>query len=242
MANPSERDAARDSVYCEAYRRWFDSLPADQRRRLAKLGLDKPDASYHAGNDVGMLEDAAMRNEASEWGNPAAAIEGAIEPEEEHEIDDAFSKALAWATQGKTLVQIGQRLGIILHIWKPALLRGLQIEIQRERAADFSRELGEDLADDTGAAGLFLEWLSRGTSLSQWGQRVLAAIYVLRPQLVGAPTLAAIGAHNNKTRQAVDKLVQDFRDTFGGVKSRAMRPDENRKRCKRAQLQRTSRH
>jgi len=243
MANPSACDAARDLAYCAAYREWFDALDPAEQRRLAKLGLDKPEGNHHSGSGIGMIEDAAMRNEASEWCDPISAIEVPV-VDFERELDDAFSRSLAWTTQGRTLVEIGQRLAVVLHFWMPALLAGLGIELQRECAAAFLQEMADPLSRESGGMdglGPFLEWLSRGTSLSQWGQRVLAAVYVLRPGLIESPTLEAIGALNNKTRQAVDKLVQDFRDTFGGIKSRAMRPEENRKRCKRAQLQRTSR-
>ena len=229
--------AKPETPYERAYKLWFEALPAAEQNRLRKLGLDKPAPdSQRAGSGVGLSGDAAERKEASERWDPA---EIDAEPGWERELADGFAKAMAWAAAGKTLVEIGQRLTIILHAWKPALLAGLQLEIERELADDFEEACAD--AGPSQLAGPVLEWISRGSSLSQWGQRFLAAIYVVSPGLIQAPTLARIGAQNNKTRQAVDKLVQDFRDTFGGIKSRAMRPEQNRITCRNAQLRKASR-
>jgi hypothetical protein len=86
--------------------------------------------------------------------------------------------------------------------------------------------------------GRVLVWASQASSLVQMGQRLYVILYVLKPALIEGMTLEAIGAQNQVTRQAIDKLVTDFRDTFG-VKSHVMRPEQTRKRCKQSQLTRT---
>jgi hypothetical protein len=60
-------------------------------------------------------------------------------------------------------------------------------------------------------------------------------IYILCGDLIDSSTCAAIGALDNKSRQAANKPIQDFRDTFGGIKSLSMRGKETRKRCKNSQ-------
>lgn len=164
------------------------------------------------------------------------SIEAAVQVE--NEIAAAFGSALAWCIKATNLPEMGRRLLAVLHIWRPSLVEGLAQQIERQLAEEFRDQVGGDDDKSGGALGSVLEWARRGTSLSQLGQRLLAIAYVLRPALIGGQTLAAIGSATGKTRQAVDKLVQDFRDTFGGLRSRNMRPEENRLVCRNAQLSR----
>jgi hypothetical protein len=85
--------------------------------------------------------------------------------------------------------------------------------------------------------GSVLHWASQAKSLVQMGQRMYVMLYVLRPALIEGMTLANIGKQNAVTRQAVDKLITDFRLTFG-VTGRTMRSDETRRRCRASQLNR----
>jgi len=76
--------------------------------------------------------------------------------------------------------------------------------------------------------------LGRQPRLSAVGHRTLAALYVLRPDLLEGVALEEIGGGCGITRQALSKLVSDFRDCFGGVRNRAMKSDETRARCRGA--------
>jgi len=101
------------------------------------------------------------------------------------------------------------------------------------------------LAADDRAAMLrmpdFWAWvciLGRRPRLSAIGHRTLAAIYVLRPDLLDGEPLCDIGSGSGISRQGLSKLVSDFRDCFGGVRNRTMKSDETRARCRAARRQR----
>jgi hypothetical protein len=83
----------------------------------------------------------------------------------------------------------------------------------------------------------FWAWLcmlGRRPRLSAVGHRALAALYVLRPDLLDGVALEELGSACGITRQALSKLVSDFRDCFGGVRNRTMKSDETRARCRAA--------
>ncbi len=83
-----------------------------------------------------------------------------------------------------------------------------------------------------------LRWASRANSLVQMGQRMYVMLYILRPALIHGMTLEDIGRESRVTRQAIDKLVIDFRDTFQGSQNHVMKSEEARRKCKKAQLNR----
>lgn len=230
--NPYSNSAARlrrHQSYEAAYETWVESLPESERARLNDLGLLKP-VPEQFGKIAG-VDDDELEREIEDEGLPT--------PEEERELQDAISRALLWCVQGRTIVEVGQRWLAVMYIWRSALIAGMTVEIDREMAAEAIREVGDD--DSKGGSEFVLEWGVRGNRLSQIGQRVMAIAYVQLPAAIGDATLAAIGAIcGNKTRQAIDKLVQDFRDTFGGMRSSMMRDDNHRLTCKKSQLQRTS--
>lgn len=96
----------------------------------------------------------------------------------------------------------------------------------------------EQLCD---AAVLFhrvLVWCSQARSVVEAGQRLNVMLYVMAPDLIEAATLEKIASVNNHTRQNVDKMVQDFRDTFAGQRSGPMKSEAARKAYKEAQLKR----
>ena len=223
---PQDR-ALRHQCYQIAYERWFAALPKDEQRRLREIGLGKPEAEQFG--PVNWAE----RDEDFEWEVVAAAPAGSTE---ETALSVAFSEALAWCCGAKDVVGMGQRLLIVMYAWRPALVAGLALEIERELIEQFRRDVSG--GDDGNALGSVLEWARRGATLAQIGQRLLAMVYVVCPGAIEGLTLADIGRKFNKTRQAIDKLVQDFRDTFGGMKSRSMRSEQNRLICRKAQLKR----
>jgi hypothetical protein len=112
----------------------------------------------------------------------------------------------------------------------------------------YSRHPMEDIEPDEDrpgdmrrAAELFhrvLLWMSGGKSLVEAGQRLNVAIYILCPDIIGAQTLEKIGAKSSHTRQNIDKLVMDFRDTFRGQRNHLMKSDKAREAFKQAQLSR----
>ena len=85
--------------------------------------------------------------------------------------------------------------------------------------------------------GRVLVWLSEGNSTVEIGQKCLACLYVLRPDLIGGATLEQIGRQSSVTRAAIDKHVNEFRDTFG-VMGFNNRSENTRSRCHKAQLNR----
>lgn len=80
-------------------------------------------------------------------------------------------------------------------------------------------------------------WVSESKDLVGLGKRQWVQLYVLRPDLIAGQTLDQFGSLDNVTRQGMDKLVQEFQDTFH-IKGRNQRTTETRIQCQRAQLSR----
>ena len=66
---------------------------------------------------------------------------------------------------------------------------------------------------------------------SEIGERLCLVAYVVRPTMMGSPTLHQLGEVMNKTRQAKDKLAGCLRDTFAGIRAMAQRGEATRDRC-----------
>lgn len=78
-------------------------------------------------------------------------------------------------------------------------------------------------------------WVSEARDIVGMGKRQWVQLYVLRPDLIRGQTMDQFGAQDNATRQGMDKLVQEFRATFG-IKGRNMRSDETRLKCQNSHL------
>jgi hypothetical protein len=148
-----------------------------------------------------------------------------------------FGKAIEWATRDKpNLLVMGARWLAIISVMRPKILEGMRIDALKK--AEFALR-GVLLGDDPLVTGDFfrrpLAWVRDCASLEQLGQRGYSLIYNMRNDLVDGITCAAIGAFKNDTRQATNKPVNDFRDTFSGIKSLTMRDEETRKKCRLAQ-------
>lgn len=127
----------------------------------------------------------------------------------------------------------------MMRVLRPALLEGMTLECKLDRERDLRSAIGAKRKMLKRAGDQYrgvLGWLRRCTSLSQLGQRGFAMIYVMRRDLIGVlNTNAALGSLSNKTRQAFNKTVQDFRDSNHGFRNGVMRGERTRIRCRIAQ-------
>jgi len=219
----------RHQAYREAFEIWRETMSPEDRELADSLGITGPQAEQFGRVVSGEPE---YDPEATEAADPIDSLEP-IRVGEEMMISAAFHQALAWCVGGKTLVEIGMRYLCVLKIWKPVLLAGMTLELEAEMQRDFIQNVGSFGAME--GLGRLLEWARRARMVSAVGLRIVAMAYVLSPGLIGDMTLEQMGEPVKKTRQAVDKLVQDFRDTFEGIRSRSMRDDGNRLICKNAQ-------
>jgi len=60
-----------------------------------------------------------------------------------------------------------------------------------------------------------LIWMADGRTLEERGLRACVALYCIRPDLIDGATLDRIGALAERSRQAVHKLANEFRQTTG---------------------------
>jgi hypothetical protein len=158
--------------------------------------------------------------------------------EEIKSATEIFESAMRWCIEISGLVQKGQRSAIVISIMRPDLGFGLNIDKRAARIFKKANSGANGAMELTGRLfGPVLEWLRRGNRVSELGERIMVLFYVLRPDLIGESTLAALGSVSNKTRQAKDKLANCLRDTYSGIKARAMRGDITRARCRESQLQ-----
>lgn len=153
---------------------------------------------------------------------------------------DHFGAALNWATAGKPgLLVMGARWVAILSVMRPQLVGGMRLPGLRQKEFALRGALLKQVDRDPLVTGDFfrrpLAWVRDCTSLSQLGQRGYSLIYVMRNDLVGGMTCEELGSFKGDTRQAANKPIQDFRDTFGGIKGLTMRGEETRKKCREAQ-------
>jgi hypothetical protein len=213
-------------------------------RELRKHGLDKPltwDLGFgppRRGDD----DDEEFENPADRVAierDPIAEIEQPIEEPEIAIAAQHFTDALIWASQAKSLVEMGWRIHAMLKVFRPALLEGMALEARLEAERDLRKSLGVGRRAIAQAGDYFrqvLAWCRRCSSLSQLGQRGFAMIYVMRRDLIGRlNTNAALGSLSNKTRQAFNKTVQDFRDSNHGFRNGVMRGETTRIKCRLAQ-------
>jgi hypothetical protein len=60
-----------------------------------------------------------------------------------------------------------------------------------------------------------LIWMADGRTLEERGLRACVALYCIRPDLIDGATLDRIGVLAERSRQAVHKLANEFRQTTG---------------------------
>ena len=78
-------------------------------------------------------------------------------------------------------------------------------------------------------------WRSQAQNVVNWGYRGWVEVYVMRPDLIQGQTLEMFGNETNVTRQAINKLVQEFR-ALTGIRGRNMRSNETRLKCQSSHL------
>jgi hypothetical protein len=218
---------------------WVATLTPAELANLQELGLAKPNTWDHAWGPVRK----ASVDDDSEFDD---AADDAIAPidlapatlDQINLISDAFGRALVWATEAKSMVDMGWHLATMLKVMRPELLEGMMPNVPRDLEKGLRKALaGADPLEVGSGYKRLLAWCRRCKSLSQMGQRTFAMIYVLRRDLLcGRNTNAAIASLQNKTRQAFNRTVGNFRDTFAGFRNAVMRGEETRTKCRDAQL------
>jgi hypothetical protein len=160
------------------------------------------------------------------------AMDG-VTREEIKSATEIFESSMRWCIDGRDLVSIGLRAVIVISVMRPTLQFGLRID---QKAARSFKKLNAGVNGAMELTGsLFsrvLEWLRRSDNPAECGERIIVLFYVLRPDLICVSTLATMGNISNKTRQAKDKLANCLRDTYSNIKTRVMRGNITRDRCR----------
>lgn len=225
------------------------SKTPEELEKLKELGLDKP-VDWDLGHGKPIPKSTWLHDHDGDFGNPAddvldltPLLDERVQPDDLAVIADHFSRALVWASEAKSPVEMGWRLSTMMRLMRPALIEGMQLEVKLKLCAELRRSVGlSNLAKVGEHYAKDLEWCRCCTSLSQMGMRGFALLYVLRRDLLGElGTNAAIAALQNKTRQAFNRLVQSYRDMRNGFRNGVMRSQITRARCRRSQLKRKPR-
>lgn len=220
-------------------------MPLEEQEFLRAAKIDKPEPydfarpRAHCDDDEDEFSDPA--DLAVDHSDPRDLIVD-FESVDSHELKDYcdhFGSALVWATRGKPdLYQMGKRMITILMVMRPEAVGKMKMKIHKSQVDDLQNTLVGRNPLETGEFFYRpIDWIRDCTSLVQLGKRAFAAIYVLRGDLIDAATCAAIGGMDNRSRQAANKPMQEFSDTFKGIKSLPMRGNKTRRLCKRAQQQ-----
>jgi hypothetical protein len=225
------RRATRD--YLAAFERMRAGWSPADLRRARELGVDVPKLDLTKQAKRADDDEPRETQAAATFEHPVDLIE----PEEGDPALEAaavFAAIVAWMRKGATLVQVGHRVVAALSLVRADLVGGARVCVRL--AHDAGECLGGSALEVGEAYGAVWAWLREAQSIAQLGVRCLAMAYVISSQGAEGVTLEQIGAGNGTTRQAVDRIAQNFRDTFHGMRSRTMRSEENRKRCRIAQL------
>ena len=214
--------------------RMFAAAPAEESPEETNAAAD------HASGEFGSHNGTALhpRTHPVDTIDPreAAAVDE-LTPGEVDEAHDAFARGLAWVHEATHLVKKGRRLAVFCALARPDLTcevtRGLLPSLRAELLRILDRE---ELRLLGLVFGRVFVWCREAADLGAIGVRGDIIAYVIRPELLDAATNAQIGSPTNSTRQAVNKLVCEFRDTFAGIRARTMRGETTRAACRAAQL------
>jgi hypothetical protein len=152
--------------------------------------------------------------------------------EEIRDAHEAFARALVWAFKAGHLVKKGQRMAALIGYCRPDLAAG---PIPAGLLGELQFLLIENAAQLGIIYGRVFDWCRQASTFSALGVRLNVIGYVLRPDLLDAATNTVLGEPTNATRQAINKLVGEFRDTFSGLQAPAMRGENTRLKCRQAQ-------
>ncbi len=231
--------------YLAAFAKMRENWTPAQLRHAIENGYDKPlpfEKSRPGWKGDGDNED--------EQGNPADDVVDsntpldALEPlgvrdDDLGKIGECFTAALIWASEAKTVIEMGWRIHAMMAVFRPALLEGMELETQLDRELGLREAIGLRRRTVLKVGEYYrgvLAWCRRCNSLSQLGQRGFAMIYAMRRDLIGKlNTNAALGGLSNKTRQAFNRTVGDFRDSNHGFRNGVMRGESTRIKCKISQ-------
>lgn len=231
------------------------ALTGEERALAEQMGLDRPIADhFHSGGPAREETPEDPTRPAtcgSHNGRPILTGDNSVletlEPQrssveleelsegEIAEAHDAFGRGLAWVHEAQHLVKKGRRLAVFIALTCPHLALQLSTPEPGLRAELAARLDGEPRLLGIVFSRVFA-WCREAGSVSALGLRGDIIGYVIRPALLDAATNAQLGSPTNCTRQAVNKLVQEFRDTFAGIRAPAMRGENTRARCRAAQL------
>lgn len=145
---------------------------------------------------------------------------------------------LRWVSSFKqaSLTVMGIRWLCVLLVLSPALVNvKLPSKFARWKN-EFAGELKGDPEQTGQVLRRVLRWVSAPANIELVGLRGYVLLYATRNDLLGGMTCEAIGRMKGTSRQGVNKLVQEFRDAFGGMMSQTMRSESNRKRCRKAKI------
>lgn len=234
-------------------RDWVYSLDGDEHERVKATGILKPLADPFPRSRADHEEDETRERDTSlvesyrhngksiylaheilNGADRAAAVED-MSPEEIEEAHAAFGRAMAWVHVPQLLVKKGRRLAVVIAYFRPDL--GEELPICQNLTRDFAGELVDFNRELVAMVfGRVFAWCRDAASLSALGIRASIIAYVIRPQLLDAATNEQIGKELNNTRAAINKLVQEFRDTFAGIRGAVMRDEDTRAACRQAQF------
>lgn len=209
-------------------------------------GAESHDALDHRDEDRREVPDAEIRgrhNGTAVVGQSHPVLD-ALDPlrsvsvedlsdEEIAEAHAAFGRALEWVHQATHLVKKGRRMAALDAWIRPWTGEKAPLPFSAELAGWFDLAERRLLGLVFGRAS---EWCRGGHDLMAVGMRADIVAYVIRPTLLDAATNAELGGQKNNTRQAINKLVQGFRDTFAGIRAPAMRGESTRHTCRAGQL------
>lgn len=167
-----------------------------------------------------------------------------LSPGEVAAATDDFGDALQWCFASQEchraahpLVALGSRAAILIAALAPDLAGGLPVDPKlghtflAHMGPGRYRQTLERLRHTGDIYRRVLAWMSEAGDLSGLGENLQIVAYQLRPELVDTATMEDIGRHKNKTRQAINKVVQSLRDTFDGIRAFIARPDSTRLKC-----------
>ena len=255
-SSQESKRVANERALKQAYAKWRESMTAEELAVARKLKVHFPagangefgrpkkgqvEIDFHDPADLPEASHRHLPVDDLEPQSPFSVAIAALDNEEITAAADCFSSALTWTLDVKDqhdLVVLGMRAMVMIDILRPDLVG----EFRRPHnwlaaCAGFQARVSVDVgqAEATGEIfGRVLEWIRRGSMVSEIGERLCLVAYVVRPTMINSPTLEKLGETMNKTRQAKDKLVSCLRDTFAGLKTAAMRGERTRTVCQQA--------